>query len=752
MKSSKTPMSRRNFLRSSALAGGGIMISFGWISSFASTTKGIISAPIELTELNGYLKISSEGIVTIMSPNPEGGQNVKTSMPMIVAEELDVDWKSVLVEQASLNTALYTRQFIGGSQAIRSGWKTLRTAGASARQMLREAAARSWGVPVDEVTTENGILHHQKSGKTAGYGSMASAASKMIVPKDVQLKDKKDFKIIGTSQKNVDGLKIVTGKPLFGSDIKREGMLIAMIVHPPAFGMKFKSIIDSTTQSMPGIKEIFPIKIMNDDYERQFFDTCTFNEVVAIVGKTTWEVMNAKKSLKIEWEPITEYVIKRNALGRKETVTIPAGLESSKKHSEDLAEFMKKPANVSRKDGNPEEAFRNAAKIIERTYNAPFLAHNCMEPMNFFADVTADKAELAGPLQKAEMTEQTLSARLGMPVEQINIQMTRLGGGFGRRSYAHWLIEAALISQKVKAPVKLIYSREDDMTSGIYRPAYSAMYRAALDASNNLIGFHVKAGGIPESPLEANRFPAGAVDNYLAEDFTIKSNLTTGSFRAPRSNFIAAAEQSFLDEVAEAAGKDPFEFRIELLDRAIKKPVGQRNDYDASRYAGVLKLAREKSGWGTKQATIHRGVSAYFCHNSYVAQVLDLTIEKGKPVVTRVCCAVDCGIVINPDAAINLTEGAIVDAIGNALYGELTFINGVPEKNNFNKYRMIRHNEAPKAIDVHFVMNDIDPTGMGEPAFPPVFGALANALYKATGKRLYNQPFISQLSANQKGS
>jgi isoquinoline 1-oxidoreductase subunit beta len=752
MKSSKTPMSRRNFLRSSALAGGGIMISFGWISSFASTTKGIISAPIELTELNGYLKISSEGIVTIMSPNPEGGQNVKTSMPMIVAEELDVDWKSVLVEQASLNTALYTRQFIGGSQAIRSGWKTLRTAGASARQMLREAAARSWGVPVDEVTTENGILHHQKSGKTAGYGSMASAASKMIVPKDVQLKDKKDFKIIGTSQKNVDGLKIVTGKPLFGSDIKREGMLIAMIIHPPAFGMKFKSIIDSTTQSMPGIKEIFPIKIMNDDYERQFFDTCTFNEVVAIVGKTTWEVMNAKKSLKIEWEPITEYVIKRNALGRKETVTIPAGLESSKKHSEDLAEFMKKPANVSRKDGNPEEAFRNAAKIIERTYNAPFLAHNCMEPMNFFADVTADKAELAGPLQKAEMTEQTLSARLGMPVEQINIQMTRLGGGFGRRSYAHWLIEAALISQKVKAPVKLIYSREDDMTSGIYRPAYSAMYRAALDASNNLIGFHVKAGGIPESPLEANRFPAGAVDNYLAEDFTIKSNLTTGSFRAPRSNFIAAAEQSFLDEVAEAAGKDPFEFRIELLDRAIKKPVGQRNDYDASRYAGVLKLAREKSGWGTKQATIHRGVSAYFCHNSYVAQVLDLTIEKGKPVVTRVCCAVDCGIVINPDAAINLTEGAIVDAIGNALYGELTFINGVPEKNNFNKYRMIRHNEAPKAIDVHFVMNDIDPTGMGEPAFPPVFGALANALYKATGKRLYNQPFISQLSANQKGS
>jgi CO/xanthine dehydrogenase Mo-binding subunit len=290
------------------------------------------------------------------------------------------------------------------------------------------------------------------------------------------------------------------------------------------------------------------------------------------------------------------------------------------------------------------------------------------------------------------------------------------------------------------------------MTSGIYRPAYSALYRAALDANNNLIGFHVKAGGIPESPLEANRFPAGAVDHYLAEDFTVRSNLTTGSFRAPRSNFIAAAEQSFIDEVAEAAGKDPIEFRLDLLDRAMKKPVGQRNDYDASRYAGVLKLAREKSGWGTKQANVHRGVSAYFCHNSYVAQVLDLSLDKGKPVVRRVCCAVDCGIVINPDAAINLTEGAVVDAIGNALYGELTFKNGVPDKTNFNTYRMIRHSEAPKAIDVHFVKNDIDPTGMGEPAFPPVFAALANALYKATGKRFYDQPFMPQLEAGKKGS
>jgi len=740
----KTTLNRRAFLKSSALAGGGLIISFGWMASSASAAIEAPGHAPEPIELNGYLKIGTDGVITIMSPNPEGGQNVKTSMPMIVAEELDVDWKSVVVEQAHLNTKFYTRQFIGGSQAIRQGWKTLRTAGATARQMLREAAAKTWEVPADEITTEGGVLYHKGSEKSAAYADMASAAAKIEMPKNVKLKDIKDFKIIGTSQKNVDGQKIVTGKGLFGMDTRREGMLIAMIVHPPAFGMKLKSVNDDSVKTMPGIKDVFSVKSMSDDYERTFFDTCTFPEVVAVVGNTTWEVMNAKKSLSIEWEPFTEHTIQRNAFGRKQTVTIPSGLESTTSQKAALADLMTKPATIARKDGNPAEAFKNAARVIERTFSAPFLAHNCMEPMNFFADVTTEDALLIGPLQKPELTEQTLSARLGLPLDKIDIQMTRLGGGFGRRSYAHWLLEAALISQKVKAPVKLMYTREDDMTSGIYRPMYMANYRAALDKNNILVGFHVKTGGIPESPLEENRFPAGSVENYLAEEFTINSNLTTGSFRAPRSNFMAAAEQSFLDEVAEAAGKDPIAFRLELLEKSLESPVGQQNDYDANRLAGVLKLVREKSAWETAKPKIHRGVAAYFCHNSYVAQVLELTIENNKPVIQRVCCAVDCGIVVNPDAATNLAQGAIVDGIGVALYGALTLKNGKPEQNNFNKYRMIRHNEAPKVIDVHFVQNEIDPTGMGEPTFPPVFAALANALYKATGKRYYQQPFMAE--------
>lgn len=742
----KTSLNRRSFLKASSLAGGGMLLGFNWMAGCLPVEETMGGIPDAWFELNGFLKISSNGMVTIMSPNPEGGQNVKTSMPMIVAEELDVDWSRVIVEQAPLNTEHFTRQFIGGSQAIRRGWQVLRVAGASARQMLREAAAQAWQVPADEITTEAGVLRHASSGSSAGYGEMAAAAALIPVPEEVTLKDAKDFKIIGTSRKNVDAGKIVTGEPLFGIDYHREGMRIAMIAHPPAFGMKLKSVDDSAARAMPGIDDVFTINVFEEDYERQFFDTCTFNELVAIVGRSTWEVMKAKEALVLEWEPFESYSYERGGF-RAGTIHVPGGLESTTEHNRKMAEMATGPIEVARRDGDPESAFRNAVRIIERTYTAPFLAHNCMEPMNFFAHVTADKAELAGPLQKPELTEQALSARLGLPVENIDIEMTRLGGGYGRRSYAHWLIEAALISQKVKAPVKLIYSREDDMTSGIYRSTYRATYRAALDADGNLTAFHVQAGGLPENPLYANRFPAGAIDNYLAEGWEIDSNITTGSFRAPRSNFMAAAEQSFLDELAEALGKDPIEFRLELLERARTNPVGANNDYDAARYAGVLELVRDKSGWGEEQPGVFRGVAAYFCHNSYAANVLDMMVEDGKPVIQRVCAALDCGIVVNPDAAANLSEGAIVDAIGNAMYGKLTFKDGMPEQHNFDTYRMIRHSEAPKAIDVHFVESEIDPTGLGEPAFPPVFASLANAIYKMSGERVYEQPFGPHVEA-----
>jgi isoquinoline 1-oxidoreductase beta subunit len=455
--------------------------------------------------------------------------------------------------------------------------------------------------------------------------------------------------------------------------------------------------------------------------------------------------MSARKALKLEWEPFGDYeeTYTHFMTGAKMPLKVPGGLENSVSHAQLMAQTSAKPGKVVRKDGNPEAAFKNAAKIIERTYTAPFLAHNTMEPMNFFADVKEDSAELAGPVQTPEFMEKSVAARLGLPLEKVDIQMTRMGGGFGRRLYGHFLVEAAAISQKMKAPVKLVYTREDDMTFGNYRPAYHAVYRAALDKNNNLIAFHVKAGGIPESPLFANRFPAGSIDNYLAEDWSIASNISIGAFRAPRSNFIAGAEQSFLDEVAEAMGRDPIELRLELLKRAKDNPVGERNDYDAQRYAGVLELVKAKSNWGEGVPNVYRGVSAYFCHDSYVAHVIDLAMEGGRPRVQKVHCAVDCGIVVNPIAATNLVEGGSVDGIGHAMYSGLTFQDGAADQNNFHQYRLIRHSEAPKSIDVHFVQNEIDPTGLGEPPFPPVMAALANAMYKATGKRFYTQPFVN---------
>jgi len=743
MEKIKTNYSRRSFLKSSALTGGGLMISFSWLSEFAFAGKtSVLDLPEQWYELTGYIKITPDNVIRIFNPNPEFGQNVMTSLPMIVAEELDADWQKVVIEMGPHDNVKLGPQFTGGSNSVRMYWKPLRDAGAAARNMLMQAAAQTWSVPIEEVTTKAGMLYHEKSGKSGTYGSFASKAADIPIPKGIKLKDAKNFNVVRSSKKNVEGLKIVTGKPLFGSDHIQEGMLIAMIHHPPAFGMKLKSYDASQTLKMPGIKDVFSLKLYEDGFEQGGFDTRTFNDLLVVVGKTTWEVMNARKKLVVQWEPTPELKETRSNFGRKQEVVIPAGLESSTTHYKKMQERAKEQATLLRKDGDPETAFKNAAQVIERTYTAPFLAHNCMEPMTFFAHVKDDSALLIGPHQAPGWIEPTLSKILNLPADKIEIRMARMGGGFGLRAYGHYVAEAALISKKVKAPVKLVYSREDDMTYGIYRPMYTATYRAALDANKNLIAFHVKGGGIPEHPIHANRFPAGTIDNYLAEGWELPSNITIGAFRAPRSNFNAAAEQSFLDEIAEVMGKDPIDFRLELLKRAKENPVGKNNEYDVDRYAGVLKLIKEKSGWNDlANKKYSRGVAAYFCHNSYAAHVVDVVKRDGQPYVERVFSAIDCGIVINPDAATNMVQGAVVDGIGNAFYGGLTHKDGVAEQNNFNRYRMIRMKEAPKKIEVHFVENDIDPTGLGEPPFPPVFGAVANALYKNMGKRFYSQPY-----------
>ena len=740
--------SRRSFLKVSSISGGGMMIGFSWLANLVPN-EALANATNanEFIELTGFIKITPDNKIVIISPNPEFGQNVMTSLPMLIAEELDADWKSVKVEMGDYDTPRFKSQFTGGSMAMKMAWQPLRKAGATAKLMLMQAAANQWNVSVAELTASNAVVYHKASNRSATYGSLAGAASTLPTPEKVSLKKNTEFSLLGTPQKNVEGSKIVTGKSLFTMDYKHEGMLIAMAIHPPAFGMKLKSFDATEAKKMPGIKDVFEIQVYKDGFEKAGFDTRTFNNLVVVAGNSTWEVMNARKKVVVQWEPIKESKEIVNAWGRKKEEITPAGLESTDDHMKQMYDMQKKTGKILRKDGDPETAFAKATKTIEKTYYAPFLPHNTMEPISCFAHITDEKAFFVAPIQIPEMMKNNIMANLDLTADKIDIKLARMGGGFGRRAYGHYIIEAGLISKKLKSPVKLIYTREDDMTNGVYRPSYMVKYKAAIDENNNVTAIHIKGGGIPENAIHENRFPAGAFENYVAEGWDIASNITIGAFRAPKSNFIASAEQSFLDELAEAIGKDPIDYRIELLKKAKATPVGKNNEYDAARYIGVLELVKEKSNWNSAEnKNKKRGVAAYFCHNSYAAHVVDVTMKNGQPIVENVFTAMDCGVVVNPEGAKNMVEGAVVDGIGNALFGGLRFEKGVPMQKNFNQYRMIRLKEAPKKIDIHFVQNNIDPTGLGEPPFPPVFAALANALYKATGKRFYNQPFINDLN------
>jgi isoquinoline 1-oxidoreductase subunit beta len=700
--------SRRDFMKVAATATGGLFLGFNW-SGAAAEPLAVLSKTAGASgeiNFNSFLSISPDGIVTIFSPNPELGQNIKTSFPMIVAEELDADWSKVKVIQAALDTKKFERQLTGGSGAIPHSWERLRKAGATARQMLMEAAAKRWNTSASSLTTAEGSVIHS-DGRKLSYGELATEASTIPVPAEVKLKDRKDFKLIGKAIKNVDNKDIITGKPLFGLDFYRDGMLYAMVQRPDGFGKKIKSVDAAAAKAMAGI-----------------VDVVTFRNNVAVVGKSTWQVAKARKALKIEYEAESQ-------------------IESTADHDTLFKELLDKgEATVRRKDGDVDAAFKNAAKIVKSEYQCPFLPHAPLEPMNFFAHVKDDGVELVGPCQLPDSSRNEVAKVLNIPPEKITLELTRLGGGFGRRLKSDYVVEAAEVSSLMKAPVKLIWTREDDMTGGSYRPAVRYRFEAALDKDNNMIGYKLRGVGINAGNCtREDNFPSGAVDNLLIDSVEHKSPITTGAWRAPITNFLAYAEQSFIDEVAMAANMDPIQFRLNLLDRAKSKPVGAIK-YDIDRMRAVIQLAAEKSNWG-KNKSVAQGFSVYFSHRSYVAQVAEMEVKKGVPELKKIIACADCGIVVNLSGAYQQVRGGVVDGLGHAMYSRLTFKDGAAEQKNFNSYRLIRMKEVP-VIDVHFVDNGIDPTGLGEPALPPTGGAVANAFFKATGKRLRNQPFIHQ--------
>ncbi|WP_222984178.1 xanthine dehydrogenase family protein molybdopterin-binding subunit [Flagellimonas meishanensis] len=729
MSTNNKNLSRRAFLRNSSLAGGGMLIGF---NLFQACKPKVISEPaidlasLDYKDFNAFIKIADNGAVTIFSPNPEVGQGVKTSMPMIVAEELDVAWKNVHVEQGILDTENYTRQVAGGSQSIRFGWDALRQTGAAAKQMLVSAAAARWGVDPSECTVSEGVITNA-AGETLGYGDVVNDAAQLEVPEDIKLKSPKDYKIIGKDAANVDIDEIITGKPLYGLDYKEEGMVYAAVVRPPAFGHKLVSYDATEAKAMPGVMDVFTIgeklRALKEEVPRITNITSDSDKIVVIAG-STWEALKAKEAIKVEWEEASK-------------------AESTADHDKILMDLLDgNKFETQRADGNVKKAFAEADQILERTYESPFLPHSCMEPMNFFAAVTDEKVRLIGPIQTPEGTAGFVAQMLGRDPKDIHLEMTRIGGGFGRRLYGDFAIEAAEIADKVRKPVKLVFSKEDDMEDGIYRMAIKYRIKAGVK-DGKVIAYHLKEAAVNSNMygLIPNFFPAGAIENYQVDTASYNSNITTGAWRAPYTNFLAYAEQSFFDELAEMMEVDKIQLRLDLLDK-VKPEEDERIQYSPERMKEVIRVAVEKSGWGKKPDNVYQGFVNYYCHNTHVAEVADVEIENGEAVVKKITCVVDCGIVVNPLGAMNQIEGGVLDGVGHSMYGELSFENGRPTATNYDKYRLLRMREAPEVV-TYFIENEHSPTGLGEPTLPPAGGAIANAFKAATGNRLYKQPFAN---------
>ena len=725
-----TNFSRRNFLKTSVLASGGILIGFNLLT--ACKPEAVMPVDIKnlnFNDFNAFIKISDDGYVTIFSPNPEIGQGVKTSMPMIIAEELDVEWSKVNVVQGALDTQNFKRQLAGGSQSIRFGWDALRQTGATAKQMLVNAAAVKWNVVANTCKASKGIITNSK-GDQLGYGDVVKEAALLAIPENVKLKETKEYTIIGQEIVNVDIDKIITGKPLFGLDYKAEGMVYASVLRPPAFGQKLASFDASEAKKVKGVIDVIKIGDKVRNYVKSGKNNWTFKlsetDKVVVIATNTWAALKGKKALSAVWVTDTK-------------------LESTEDHDEILIKVLDgKEQNVRREDGDIYKAFLTADKVIEKTYHSPFLPHNCMEPMNFYANVTPEKVHLVGPVQTPEFAASVVADMLGYDLDKVSLEMTRMGGGFGRRLYGDFVYEAAEISNAIKKPVKVISSREDDMTTGIYRPSIKYRIKASIK-NRKITGYHLKEAAINGNMYGSipNFFPAGCIPNYKVETGNYRGNITTGAWRAPYTNFLAFAEQSFFDELATELNVDPIQLRLDLLQN-VKETTDKSIEYSGQRMEDTIKLVREKANWGKTEEGVFQGFSAYYSHNTHVAEVADIVLKDGFPVVKKVVVAVDCGVVVNPTGARNQVEGGVLDGIGHAMYADFSFKDGKPAHKNFDTYRLIRMQETPK-VTVHFVENELSPTGLGEPGLPPAGGAVANAINAALGKRMYGQPFAKEL-------
>jgi isoquinoline 1-oxidoreductase beta subunit len=713
--SSSDVMLRRDFLRKSAASGTALVIGFYLPGKFAALSAA--TPPSEPVAANAWVRIAPDDTVTILIDKSEMGQGIVTSLAMLLAEELEFDWRKVKTEFAPAAPVYFNPIFgvqgTGGSTSVRASWGPLTKAGASAREMLIAAAAQQWYVDPSACHVENGAVVHNATGKRLGYGALVERAAKLSVPANPALKDPKDYKYIGKPTKRLDTPSKVNGKAGFGIDVRLPNIQHAVVARCPVFGGKVKSFDDSKAKTVPGVKHVLQI-----------------SSGVAVVADNTWSAMEGRRALQITWD---------------EGANASNSSDAIRKLYLAAAE---KPGAIVRKEGDADAALASAVKKVEAAYEVPFLAHATMEPMNCAADVRADSCDIYAPTQFQTINQMTGARITGLKPEQVRIHTTFLGGGFGRRAEQDFISEAVEISKGIGAPVQVTWSREDDIQSDFYRPAAYTKLAAGLDADgwpvawkSRIVGPSIMSrffpgtvkNGIDETSVEGQANSKYAIPNFLVEYALTETGVPVGFWRSVGNSHNGFITECFVEELAKAGGKDPFEFRRKLL-------------ANAPRHRGVLELAADKAGWGKPlPAGRTRGIAVVESFGSYVAEVAEVSVNRSSREVKvhRVVCAVDCGRYVNPDTIAAQMEGSIVFGLTAALKGQITIANGRVEQSNFHDYEMVRMNETPKT-EVHIVPSSEPPGGVGEPGTPPIAPAVCNAIFAATGKPIRRLPIRPQ--------
>ncbi len=721
--SATTTLDRRSFLQVAAMAGGGLVLGVRFAYAGEETSAEAAKAAFKP---NAYIRIGTDNQVWISAPNPDLGQGVKTSLPMITAEELCADWNRVVVEQAALDPAAYGWQGAGGSTSTPNNWMRMRRAGAVGRALLVSAAAKRWRVPASDCVAEQGIVKHAASGRSATFGELASDAAhqRMPDPESVPLKERSEFRLLGTRVGGVDNHAIVTGRLQYGIDQVVPGMVYATYVKGPSVAARVKKVDLDAIRRLPGVKDAFVIEGHGGELAAG----------VAIIASSTHEAFNAADNAAIVWDESDSpkddwkaFVAQAEALGDKD-------------------------GRVVGERGEPDDALGSSAHVLNASYSYPFIFHATMEPQNCTAWWHDGIMELWAPSQNPDSGAQEVAKMLGLPQHKVVVHLLRVGGGFGRRLRNDYMVEVAAIARRVNAPVKMTHTRESDLTHDFLRPGGFHHFKGSVNSkgfleawTHHFISFGYHGRPVSGGGLGADVFPGPLARNFRLTETLLPLGLRTGPWRAPGASAYAWAIQSFLHELSSAAGTDHVAFLLDILGEPRWLPPRNEDSLNTGRAAGVIKLAAEKAGWG-KPLPPGRGmgIAFHFCHRGHAAEVAEVSVDaSGKLTVHRVVAACDVGPIVNLSGAENQVQGAIVDGLSAMWLQELTFKDGHIEQSNFNDYGLLRIPQAPK-IEVHFIQSDYPPTGLGEPAIPPVAPAVCNAIFAATGKRVRRFPIVSE--------